>query len=96
MGTGRVFHKAGPAMGKALDPVLIFIQGTKNLLEFVECRPMPEYFENFGQTSKYSRFVSCLSFKGSERYIACFKMNAKQIVGLWLPLQPGSSEYIVI
>ena len=33
IGTGRVFHKAGPEIEKALDPVLVFIRGTTNLFE---------------------------------------------------------------
>ena len=38
MSTGRVFHKAEPAMEKALDLVLVFIQGMKDVLKFVEGR----------------------------------------------------------
>ena len=34
----QVFHKAGPDIEKALDPVLVFIRGTTNLFEFVERR----------------------------------------------------------
>ena len=56
---GVQFHKAGPDIEKALDPVLVFIQGTTNLFEFVERR----YFEHFGRTSKSVRYmqVGCLS-----------------------------------
>ena len=36
IGTGRAFHKARPDIGKALDPVLVFIRTTTNLFEFVE------------------------------------------------------------
>ena len=43
-----MFHKAGPDIEKALDPVLVFIRGTTNLFELVERR----YFEHFGRTSK--------------------------------------------
>ena len=43
IGTGRAFHKTGPDLEKALDPVLVFIRGTTNLFEFVERR----YFEHF-------------------------------------------------
>ena len=43
-----MFHKAGPDIEKALDPVLVCIRGTTNLFEFVERR----YFEHFGRTSK--------------------------------------------
>ena len=42
------FHKAGPDIEKALDPVLVFIQGTTNLFEFVERR----YFEHFDRTGR--------------------------------------------
>ena len=34
--TGRAFHKAGPDIKEALDPVLVFIRGTTNLFESVE------------------------------------------------------------
>ena len=44
IGTGRAFHKAGPDIEKALDPVLVFIRGTTNLFELVKHR----YFEHFG------------------------------------------------
>ena len=37
-GTGRAFHKAGPNIEKALHPVSVFIRGTTNTFEFVECR----------------------------------------------------------
>ena len=59
IGTGRAFHKAGPNIEKALDPVLVFIRGTTNLCEFVERR----YFEHFGRTSKSSRYAGWLSFR---------------------------------
>ena len=55
----RVFHKAGPDIEKALDPVLVFIRGTTNLFEFVERR----YFEHFGQTSKSAKYAGWLSFR---------------------------------
>ena len=58
-GTGRAFHKAGPDIEKALDPVLVFIRGTTNLFEFVERR----YFEHFGRTSKSARYAGWLSFR---------------------------------
>ena len=32
IGTGRAFHKAGPGIEKTLDPVLVFITGTTNLI----------------------------------------------------------------
>ena len=38
IGTGMAFHKAGPDIEKALDPVLVFIRGTTNLFELVERR----------------------------------------------------------
>ena len=41
-GTGRAYHKAGPDIEKVLNPVLVFIQGTTNLFEFVDRR----YFEH--------------------------------------------------
>ena len=53
IGTGRAFHKAGPDIEKALDPVLVFIRGTTNLFELVERR----YFEDFGRTSKSARYA---------------------------------------
>ena len=58
IGTGRAVHKAGPDIEKALDPVLIFIRGTTNLFELVECR----YFEHFGRKSKSARYASWFSF----------------------------------
>ena len=58
MNTGRAFHKAGPDIEKALDPVLVYVQGTTNLFEFVERR----YFERFGQTSESARYAGWLSF----------------------------------
>ena len=59
IGTGRVFHKAGPDIEKALDPVLIFIRGATNLFEFVERR----YLEHFGRTSKSARYAGWFSFR---------------------------------
>ena len=53
----RVFHKAGPDIEEALDPVLVFIRGTTNLFEFVERR----YFEHFGLTSKSAIYAGWLS-----------------------------------
>ena len=61
IGTGRAFHKAGPDIEKALDPVLVFIRGTTNLFEFVERR----YFEHFGRTSKSARLCRFVVFQGS-------------------------------
>ena len=58
-GTGRAFRKTGPDIEKALDPVLVFIRGTTNLFEFVECR----YFEHFDQTSKSARYAGWLYFR---------------------------------
>ena len=43
IGTGRAFHKAGPDIKKALDPVVVFIPGTTYLFDIVERR----YFEHF-------------------------------------------------
>ena len=34
IGTGRAFHKAGPDIEKALDPILVFIRGTTKLYGF--------------------------------------------------------------
>ena len=34
----QAFHKAGPDIEKALDPVLVFIKGTTNQFELVERR----------------------------------------------------------
>ena len=49
----RAIHMAGPDIEKASDPVYVFIQGTTNQFEFVECR----YFEHFGKTSKAARYA---------------------------------------
>ena len=57
MGTGRAFHKTGPDIEKALDPVLFLKRGTTNLLEFEESK----YFENFGRSSKLCRCAGWLS-----------------------------------
>ena len=38
IGTDRAFHKAGPAIKKALDLVLVFIRETTNLFELEERR----------------------------------------------------------
>ena len=46
--TDRGFQCDGPAVEKALDPVVDFIQGTTELFEFVERK----YFEYFGRVSK--------------------------------------------
>ena len=59
IGTGWAFHKAGPDIEEALDPVLVFIQGTANLFELVERR----YFEHFGQTSKSARYTGFFFFR---------------------------------
>ena len=59
IGTGRAFHKAGPDIEKALDPVLVFIRETTNLFELVERR----YFEHFGRTSKSARYAGWFSFR---------------------------------
>ena len=59
IGTGRAYHKAGPDIEKALDPVLVFIRGTTNLFELVERR----YFEHFGRTSKSARYAGLFSFR---------------------------------
>ena len=59
IGTGRAFHKAGPDIEKALDPVLVFIRGTTNLFELVERR----YFEHFSRTSKSARYAGWFSFR---------------------------------
>ena len=53
MGTGRAFHKAGPDIENALDPVLVFIRGTTNLYESVERR----YFEHFARPSESARKI---------------------------------------
>ena len=53
-----MFHKAGPDVEKALDPVLVFIRGTTNLFQFVE----PRYFEHFGRTSESATYAVWLSF----------------------------------
>ena len=63
MDIARVFHKAGPDIENALDPILIFIRGTTNLFEFVE----RTYFEHFGRTSKSAR---CLI--GFEKLLCIF------------------------
>ena len=55
----QAFHKAGPDIEKALDPVLVFIRGTTSLFELVERR----YFEHFGRTSKSARYVGWFSFR---------------------------------
>ena len=62
MGTGRAFHKAGPAMEKDIDPVLVFIWGTKNVFKFVKRR----YFEHSGRKSKSVRYAGWLSFRVRE------------------------------
>ena len=56
-----VLAQAGPDIEKDLDPVLVFIQGTTNLFEFVERK----YFEHFGRTSrpKSARYAGWLSFR---------------------------------
>ena len=60
IGTGRAFHKVGPDIEKALDPVfLFFIRGTTNLFELVE----PRYFEHFCRTSKSARYAGWFSFR---------------------------------
>ena len=59
IGTDRAFHKAGPDIEKALDPVLVFIRGTTNLFELVERR----YFEHFGRTSKSVRYAGWFTFR---------------------------------
>ena len=59
IGTGRAFHKAGPDIEKALDPVLVFIRGATNLFELVERR----YFEHFDRTSKSARYADWFSFR---------------------------------
>ena len=57
-------HKAGPDIEKALDPVLVFIRGTTNLLEFVaEQVSHPDM-----QAGCFLRFGKLLCY---------FKMNAK-------------------
>ena len=56
-GTGKAFHKAGPDIEKALDPVLVLIRGTTNLFEFVERR----YFMHFSRTSRAARYAGWLS-----------------------------------
>ena len=58
IGTSRAFHKVGPDIEKALDPVLVFIRGTTNLFEFVERR----HFEHFRRASKSVRYAGWLSF----------------------------------
>ena len=55
----QAFHKAGPDIEKALDPVFVFIRRTTHLFEFVEHR----YFEHFGRTSKSARYAGWLSFR---------------------------------
>ena len=55
----QAFHKAGPDIEKALDPVLVFIRGTTNLFELVERR----YFEHFGRTSKSARYAGWFPFR---------------------------------
>ena len=59
IGTGKAFHKAGPDIEKALDPVLVFIRGTTNLFELVERR----YFEHFGRASKSAKYAVWFSFR---------------------------------
>ena len=54
IGTGRAFHKAGPDIEKALDPVLVFIRGTAHLFEFMERR----YFEQVSQPHNYAGWLS--------------------------------------
>ena len=54
-----MFHKAGPDIEKALDPVLVFLRVTANLFEFVERR----YFEHFVRASKSARYAGWLSFR---------------------------------
>ena len=46
IGTGKACYKAGIAMEKALDTVLVL--GEKNVFKFVK----DIYFEHFGRTSK--------------------------------------------
>ena len=59
MGTGRAFHKPGPDIEKALDPVLVLIPGATNLFEFVERR----YFEFFRPKSKSASYAGWLFFR---------------------------------
>ena len=51
MATGKTFHKAGPDIKKAIDPVLVFIRKTTNLFEFVERR----YFQHFISAEQVSQ-----------------------------------------
>ena len=59
MGTGRSFHKAGPDIEKALDPVFVYIRGPTNIFEFVE----RGYFEHFDRARKSPRYAGWLSFR---------------------------------
>ena len=70
-----IFHKAGPDIEKALDPVLVFIPEAPNRFELMERR----YFEHFDRTStcKSAKYAGWLSFKGWGNYCAYFKKNAK-------------------
>ena len=54
-----MFHKAGPDIEKALDPVLVFTRETTKLFELVERR----YFVHFERTSKSASFATWLSFR---------------------------------
>ena len=58
MGICRAFHKAGPDIEKAIDPVLVSIRGTANLFYFVDHR----YFEHFGRTSNSAECAGWFSF----------------------------------
>ena len=72
IGTDSAFHKTGPDVEKALDPILVFKRGTTNLFEFVERR----YFEHFGeQVRQPDMQVGCLL--GFGELLRIFKMNAK-------------------
>ena len=54
-----LFHKVGPDIEKVLDPFLVFMRGTTDLFEFVECR----YFEHFDRTSQPDMQAAWLYFR---------------------------------
>ena len=58
----RIGIKAGPDIVKALDPVLVFIRGTKHLFEFVERIYILSISDE--QVSQPDMQVGCLSGLG--------------------------------
>ena len=64
------FHKAGPDIEKAFDPVLVFIRGATNQFEYVERR----YCEHFGRTRKSARYAGWLSVRARKVIVHILKL----------------------